>query len=62
MAYTQTINLALDKAVVGTNQAFETAKVNSNWDKIDGAFEAEELAPRVQDVADEGIIISGGTA
>ena len=62
MAYTQTTNLGLDKAVVGTNQAFETTKVNSNWDKIDGAFEAEELAPRVQDVADEGIIISGGTA
>jgi hypothetical protein len=62
MAYTQTTNLGLDKAVVGTNQAFETVKINDNWDKVDGAFDADTLAPRVQDVADEGIIISGGTA
>jgi hypothetical protein len=62
MAYTQTTNIALDKAVVGTNQAFETTKINSNWDKVDAAFSTANLTPRVQDVADDGIVINGGTA
>lgn len=62
MAYTQTTNLDLDKAVVGTNQPFETAKINENWDKVDAAFDVEELAPRVQDVVDEGLTVDGGTA
>jgi len=35
MAYTTTTRLALQKAVVGSNQAFETAVINSNWDKVD---------------------------
>lgn len=35
MAYTTTTRLALQKAVIGTNQAFETAVINSNWDKVD---------------------------
>ena len=62
MAYTQTSNLGLDKAVVGTNQAFETVKVNTNWDKVDGAFTAVNLAPRVQAVLTTGVIINGGSA
>lgn len=35
MAYTQTTRLDLDKAVPGSNQVFETAVINDNWDKID---------------------------
>jgi hypothetical protein len=35
MAYTTTTRLGLEKAVVGSNQAFETASINSNWDKVD---------------------------
>lgn len=35
MSYTTTTRLALQKAVVGSNQPFETAVVNSNWDKVD---------------------------
>lgn len=62
MAYTQTTNLDIDKAVVGTNQAFETAVINDNWDKIDAAFNIEALAPRVQDTLDEGLTVDGGTA
>ena len=62
MAYTQTANLALDKAVVGTNQAFETTKVNSNWDKVDSAFTTVNLTPRVQAVLSAGVIVNGGTA
>lgn len=38
MAYIQTATLDLDKAVVGSNQPFETASINSNWDKIDAAI------------------------
>lgn len=62
MAYTQTSNIALDKAVVGTNQAFETTKVNSNWDKVDSAFSTVNLTPRVQAVATAGIVLNGGSA
>lgn len=35
MAYTTTTRLGLKKAVVGSNQAFETAEINANWDKVD---------------------------
>lgn len=35
MAYTNTTRLSLQKAVIGTNQPFETAVINSNWDKVD---------------------------
>jgi hypothetical protein len=35
MSYTTTTRLGLKKAVVGSNQAFETAEINANWDKVD---------------------------
>ena len=35
MAYTNTTRLSLQKAVIGTNQPFETSVINSNWDKVD---------------------------
>lgn len=35
MSYTTTSRLGLQKAVIGSNQAFETAVFNSNWDKVD---------------------------
>jgi hypothetical protein len=35
MAYTGTTRLDLKKAVIGTNQPFETAVINANWDKVD---------------------------
>lgn len=35
MAYTTTTRLLLKKAVPGTNQPFETAEINANWDKVD---------------------------
>jgi hypothetical protein len=35
MAYTNTTRLLLKKAVVGTNQPFETTVINANWDKVD---------------------------
>jgi hypothetical protein len=35
MAYANTTRLQLKKAVVGTNQAFETSEINNNWDKVD---------------------------
>lgn len=38
MAYEATTNLGLQKAVPGSNQAFETAVFNENWDAIDGVF------------------------
>jgi hypothetical protein len=62
MAYTQTTNLTLDKAVVGTNQAFETTKVNSNWDKVDAAFSTANFSPKVQTALTNGTTINGGTA
>jgi hypothetical protein len=37
MAYVETTDLALKKAVVGTNQPFETTVINANWDKVDAA-------------------------
>jgi hypothetical protein len=35
MAYTGTTRLDLKKAVVGSNQPFETTVINANWDKVD---------------------------
>jgi len=35
MAYTTTTKLNLEKATPGTNQPFETASINANWDKVD---------------------------
>jgi len=35
MSYTTTTNLSLQKAVPGSNQAFETASINTNWDNVD---------------------------
>jgi hypothetical protein len=35
MSYTTTTRLGLKKAVVGSNQAFETAVFNDNLDKVD---------------------------
>ena len=44
MAYTESTDLALKKAVPGTNQPFETAEMNNNWDKIDAASIASKAA------------------
>ena len=35
MSYTTTTRLGLQKAVIGSNQPFETASINANWDKVD---------------------------
>jgi hypothetical protein len=35
MSYTTTSRLGLQKAVIGSNQAFETSVINNNWDKLD---------------------------
>ena len=35
MSYTTTTRLGLKKAVPGSNQPFETAVINTNWDSID---------------------------
>lgn len=35
MAYTTTTRLGLQKAVIGSNQPFETSAINDNWDKLD---------------------------
>lgn len=41
MAYEATTNLGLQKAVPGSNQAFETSVFNDNWDAVDGVFPLE---------------------
>lgn len=51
MAYTTTTRLGLKKAVPGSNQAFETAEVNTNWDLVD----AEAVAADARLDAIEGI-------
>ena len=43
MSYTTTSRLALQKAVVGSNQAFETSVINSNWDKVDAEAVAADV-------------------
>lgn len=35
MSYTTTTRLGLQKAVIGSNQPFETSSINANWDKVD---------------------------
>jgi hypothetical protein len=40
MSYTTTTRLGLQKAVIGSNQPFETSSINGNWDKV----EAEAVA------------------
>ena len=35
MSYSTTTRLGLKKAIAGTNQPFETAVFNENWDKVD---------------------------
>lgn len=40
MSYTTTTRLQLEKAVIGSNQPFETSSINGNWDKV----EAEAVA------------------
>lgn len=35
MSYSTTTRLSLKKAIPGTNQPFETAVFNENWDKVD---------------------------
>lgn len=55
MSYTTTTRLALQKAVPGSNQAFETTVFNSNWDKVD----AEAVAVNTRVSAVETAITSG---
>lgn len=38
MSYTTTTLLGLKKAVIGSNQAFETSAFNTNWDSIDAGL------------------------
>lgn len=59
MSYTQTTTLDLDKAVVGSNQPFETTSINSNWDKVDAAVVAVKGTSLV---ASTVVKIDGGTA
>jgi hypothetical protein len=42
MAYTTTTRLGLQKAVIGSNQAFETSAINNNWDKLDSEAIAQD--------------------
>lgn len=55
MSYTTTTRLLLQKAVPGSNQAFETTVFNNNLDKID----AESVAINSRVTAVETTIISG---
>lgn len=70
MAYTTTTRLELKKAVVGTNQPFETTVINDNWDAIDaeavavdGRLDAVEadITSLEGDIADIVASIDGGT-
>ena len=58
MSYSSTVRLGLKKAVVGSNQPFETAVVNENWDKVDAEFVAVDV--RLDGV--EGSVTSLGSA
>ena len=51
MAYTTTTKLSLQKAVPGTNQAFETTSINSNWDKVDAEAVAIDVRIDAHDVS-----------
>lgn len=52
MSYTTTTRLALQKAVVGSNQAFETSVINSNWDKVDAEAVAADVRLDALEAAD----------
>lgn len=43
MSYTTTTRLGLQKAVIGSNQPFETSVVNANWDKVDAEAVAADV-------------------
>jgi len=58
MSYTTTPELAIQKAVPGSNQAFETTSINSNWDKVDAAVVAIKGASTGSTI----VKIDGGTA
>lgn len=58
MSYTTTTELAIQKAVPGSNQPFETTVINSNWDKVDAAVIAIKGASTPSSV----VKIDGGTA
>jgi len=42
MSYTTTTRLQLQKAVIGSNQPFETSVINNNWDKLDSESVAQD--------------------
>ena len=56
-----TTELELFKPVPGTSEPFRATDFNDNMDKIDEAFTAAELQPRVQGALDLGVIVDGGT-
>ena len=72
MAYTTTTRLLLKKAVIGSNQAFETAEINANWDKVDAeavavdtrldTAEADITGIKGASTASTIVSIDGGTA
>lgn len=59
MSYDLTTELELKKAVIGSNQPFETAEINANWDKVDGSVIAVKGTLSVPSTI---IAIDGGTA
>jgi acyl dehydratase len=59
MSYTQTTKLDLDKAVPGSNQPFETASINSNWDKVDA--EAIAIDARLDTAETDITALEAGT-
>jgi hypothetical protein len=57
MSYTNTTRLGLAKANPGTNQPFETAVINTNWDKVDA--EAVAADARLDAVEGRATTIEG---
>jgi hypothetical protein len=72
MSYTTTTRLGLQKAVIGSNQPFETSAINNNWDKLDtesiaqdGRLDILEASTLTQDArvtAVEGVNTTQGSA
>jgi hypothetical protein len=72
MSYTTTTRLGLQKAVIGSNQPFETSAINNNWDKLDtesiaqdGRLDLLEASTLTQDsrlTAIEGVNTTQGSA
>lgn len=64
MSYTTTTHLGLSKAVVGSNQAFETSVFNANLDLLDAdsAAQAALLASQGGDIASLGSQLSAAQA